>query len=172
MTVHVANFTVSGELPTRLGSGAVITAPYQAFRAADGYIVIAAGNGSLFKKLAEELGHIEWVDDPRFTTNSNRLEYKNVLATLIEETLKDQMVTNLVSRLEKAGVPCAPILNVGETIASAQAQALSIIRQNAGDNAQFVGLPVSFDGVRPTRYQEPAKLGEHNEEIFGKWESK
>lgn len=164
MTVHVANFTASGELPVRLGSGAVITTPYQAFQTKKGYIVIAAGNASLFTKMSIALNHAEWNDDVRFRTNSRRLKNKVALVALIESELRKHPPQFWMKRLERAGVPCAPIQDVRQVIAAKQTQALDIL-QKAGGGLQLVGLPISFDGVRPRLRMPAAKLGEHNSKL-------
>jgi crotonobetainyl-CoA:carnitine CoA-transferase CaiB-like acyl-CoA transferase len=165
MTVHIANFTASGELPVRLGSGAVITAPYQAFQTQRGYIVIAAGNASLFKKMSIALNHAEWNDDVRFRTNSGRLKNKAALVALIESELRKHPPPFWMKRLERAGVPCAPIQDVKQVIAAKQTQALDIL-QKVGGGLQLVGLPISFDGVRPGLRMPAAKLGQHNSKLF------
>ena len=163
MTVHVANYSASGEMPARLGSGAVITAPYQAFQARDGFIVIAAGNGALFAKLAQALQHPEWAGDARFRTNEDRLKNKPALVALIEQVLVREPVDHWIRLLEAAAVPCAPIQNVDQVIASAQTNALGILQTALDERLRLVGLPLSFDGVRPPLRMPPPKLGEHNE---------
>lgn len=167
MTVHVANFTASGELPARLGSGAVITAPYQAFRAKDGFVVIAAANDSLFRKLVAALGRPGWADDERFRTSEDRLKNKQELVALIEAEVSRRPMSEWIECLEQAGVPCAPIQDVGQVLSAPQTEALGILQSLAGGGLQLVGLPISFGGVRPGVRLPPARLGEHNEEIFG-----
>jgi crotonobetainyl-CoA:carnitine CoA-transferase CaiB-like acyl-CoA transferase len=169
MTVHIANFSASGELPARLGSGAVITAPYQAFRTRDGFIVIAAANANLFRRCVAALDHPEWADDPRFATNEDRLKNKPELVLLMEAELECASTADWTERLERAGVPCAPIQNTGEVLQSSQVEALGIV-QAAGGPLKLVGLPISFDGERPPLREGPPKLGEHNQEIFGQRE--
>jgi len=168
MSVHVANHAASGEVPGRLGSGAVITAPYQAFRARDGHIVIAAGNGGLFTKLALALGHPEWSDDARFLSNEDRLRNKETLAGLIDEVLSGDSVANWVDCLENAGVPCAPIQDTAQVVSSAQTRALGMVTDAADRHMRYVGLPILFDGSRPAMRMPPAPLGAHNDEVLGR----
>jgi len=167
MTVLVANYTASGELPKRLGSGAVITAPYQAFRTQDGYIVIAAGNGTLFRKMCEALARPEWADDPRFLGNEDRLAHKGVLETLIEAELAHAPTAHWVTLLEQAGVPCAPIQDTAQVLSDPQTLALDMLQASARTGLTLVGLPIAFDGERPGLRQEPPHLGEHTQAVFG-----
>ena len=168
MSVHVANYTASGELPARLGSGAVITAPYQAFRTADGFLMIAAANASAFSKLSTALGHPEWPDDPRFRSNEDRIAHKAALERLIEEQLAGAPAAAWVERLEAAGIACGPLHDVGQVLAAPQTEALDILLDAADDRMRTVGLPISFDGSRPGLRLAPAPHGAHTDEILGK----
>jgi len=168
MTVHVANYTASGELPARLGSGAVITAPYQAFRTGDGFIMIAAANAAAFEKLSGALGHPEWTQDARFRTNEDRLAHKRELEQLIEAKLAGAATTAWVQCLEQAGVACAPLQDVGEVLSAPQTRGLGILQGSSDEAMRTVGLPISFDGIRPGVRLAPAKHGEHTDQILGK----
>jgi crotonobetainyl-CoA:carnitine CoA-transferase CaiB-like acyl-CoA transferase len=168
MTVPVASYTASGELPLRLGSGAAITAPYGAYRTRDGHMIIAAGNQALFSKVSPALGHREWIDDARFRTNEDRLKNKQQLETLIEAQLAARPTTEWVSLLEDAGVPCGPIQDVSQVLSAPQTQALGILQETSQDALRLVGIPISFDGARPGLRLPPAELGEHTDEILGR----
>jgi crotonobetainyl-CoA:carnitine CoA-transferase CaiB-like acyl-CoA transferase len=166
MSVHAANFSVSSEKPIRMGSGAVITAPYQAFHASDGDIVIAAGNSALFKKLCMALQHVEWADDSRFNTNEARLRNKEALVALVQNEVVRHSVSHWMSSLEDIGVPCAPIQSVDQVMSSDQARALEILQPAFNGRIQLIGCPVSFNGHRPGLRIAPASLGEHQDIIF------
>ena len=167
MTVLVANYSASGDLPRRLGSGAVITAPYQAFRTKDGYLVIAAGNSVHFNRMCVALSHPEWANDRRFLTNEDRLLNKETLAEMIEAELGRASTAHWISSLEDVGVPCAPIQSVDQVLADSQTKALDILQHSARTNLTLVGLPISFDGARPGLRHEPPTLGEHTEQVLG-----
>ena len=62
-------FTSTGKSPGKAGSGVVMICPYQIFQCADGELMIAAGNDTLYRKLCDILNQPGWADDPRFTTN-------------------------------------------------------------------------------------------------------
>jgi crotonobetainyl-CoA:carnitine CoA-transferase CaiB-like acyl-CoA transferase len=168
MSVHIANFGASGNVPLPYGSGAPITAPYQAFKARDGYLVIAAGNTSQFHKLCEVLGRTSWRTDARFESNELRLRNKAALAQEIETELAPRDVESWVAALEQAGVPCAPIHDVSQVARDPQTLALRILQQGAPGQPQLVGLPLSFDTQRPGLRQPPPALGAHSHEVFRK----
>jgi crotonobetainyl-CoA:carnitine CoA-transferase CaiB-like acyl-CoA transferase len=149
MSVPVAQFLASGSLPERQGSGAQGIAPYRAFRTADGELVVAAGNDTLFRALAGVLEHPEWIEDARFRTNPDRVEHQHVLDALIERDMISRPNAEWMALLEKAGIPCAPVQDVSGMLAHPQTDALGLVQNLPGTDIRTVGLPVSFDGSRP-----------------------
>jgi crotonobetainyl-CoA:carnitine CoA-transferase CaiB-like acyl-CoA transferase len=168
MSVHIANFGASGKVPQPYGSGAPITAPYQAFKARDGYLVIAAGNTSQFHKLCEVIGRTSWRNDPRYESNEGRLRNKAVLAQEIEAELAARDVDDWVAALEQAGVPCAPIRDVSQVTRDPQTLALRILQQGAPGQPELIGLPLSFDAQRPGLRHPPPALGAHSHEVLAR----
>ncbi len=166
MSLLAAYYQSSGELPTRLGSGAIGIAPYRAYATKDSDLVVAAGSDALFRKLAQVLGHPEWDEDARFVSNPKRVENQAALYLLIEAEMLKRGNAEWIALLEQAGIPCAPVQNVAEMIAHEQTQALGLMQDVPGSAMKFIGLPVSFDGKRPAIRSRPPKLGEHTEEIL------
>jgi crotonobetainyl-CoA:carnitine CoA-transferase CaiB-like acyl-CoA transferase len=165
LTIHYAGFNASGELPTRDRGGNQRVVVFQAFDTADGEVVIAAANDRLFAKLARALGHPEWGTDPRLATNALRVANRELVIPPIEAILRTQSMTHWVDVLEAAGVPCAPINDLRQVAAQPQTEAIGIFQNIPGVDLRAVGLPISFDGVRPpTRLRAPT-LGEHNAQV-------
>ena len=137
-------------------------APYKAYQAADDkFVVVAAGNDNLFRRLCAELGREEWIADARFATNPDRLLNRKLLNELIEELMKEDTVANWVGRLEAAGVPCAPLQTPAEVIAHPQTVALGMLQKTPDQRMALMGLPLRFDGERPAIRRGPPALGEH-----------
>jgi len=165
LTIHYAGFNASGELPKRDRGGNQRVVVFQAFDTADGEVVIAAANDRLFAKLARALGHPEWGTDPRLATNALRVANRELVIPPIEAILRTQSMTHWVDVLEAAGVPCAPINDLRQVAAQPQTEAIGIFQDIPGVDLRAVGLPISFDGVRPpTRLRAPT-LGEHNAQV-------
>jgi crotonobetainyl-CoA:carnitine CoA-transferase CaiB-like acyl-CoA transferase len=163
---HFAGFRVSGDLPVRNPTGSNRVVVFQAFDAADGQVIIAAANDRLFAKLAGELGHAEWADDPRFRTNRDRFAHKDVLLPMVAAIVKARPRAHWIERLEAVGVPCAPINDLRQVEALPQTAALGIMQSAPEVPIDFVGLPLSFDGQRPPIRRRAPKLGEHNGEVM------
>jgi crotonobetainyl-CoA:carnitine CoA-transferase CaiB-like acyl-CoA transferase len=152
-----------GEVPERRGTAFPLIAPYQTFRVRDGEVMIAAANDRLFVRLCEALGLPELAVDARFATNPERLQRRDELAGIIEERLADEGLTDVVDLLEDAGVPVAPVNDVGQVADHEQTAALGLIQPLPEPT---VALPLSFEGERLLHHTLPPALGEHSDEIL------
>jgi len=142
--------------------------PYKAYRAADRYLVIAAGNDALFRRLAEVLGHPEWIGDPRFVDNATRVRHRVPLNEMIEQVVGGKPAAHWVERLDAAGVPSAPLQSVSEVLAHPQTRALDMVRPVPDGSMQLMSLPLRFDGERPPIRTAPPALGADNPSVFGR----
>lgn len=167
MCYHAANFQASGELPLRQGSGAGQIVPYRSYATSDGFIVIGAANDKLFGLLSHVLGRSEWIKDPRFQTNPDRVRHKVVLYRMIEDVVCTRTNEEWQRLLDEAGVPCAPVQTLDQVLAHAQTHALGILQRSPDDAMSLIGLPLSFNGERPPFRMSPPALGAHTDEILG-----
>jgi crotonobetainyl-CoA:carnitine CoA-transferase CaiB-like acyl-CoA transferase len=167
MCYHAANFQASGELPKRQGSGAAMIVPYRGYASRDGFIVIAAGNDKLFALLARVLGHPEWIDDPRFRANPDRVSNQATLYRQIEEIIVTRTSAEWQQLLDAAGVPNAPMQTIAQVLAHPQTRALGMLQPSPDGEITLLGLPLSFDGERPPFRRPPPALGAHTAEILG-----
>ncbi len=148
--------------PHRHRTGHPDFVPYEAFDAADGPFLICVGNDRLFAKLAAELGHPEWPGDPRYARNLNRLANRDALVDAMHAVLRTQGREVWIARLERAGVPCAPINTLAEALAEEQVQALDMFQTVPGEDFTLTALPISFDGSRPHIRAGAPRLGGAN----------
>ncbi|MBU2532720.1 MAG: CoA transferase [Alphaproteobacteria bacterium] len=165
MTYFLPTYTMSGKLPAKSGSGVAMISPYQAMKTKDSELVMAAGNDNLFAKLCQVLGHPEWIKDPRFLTNGDRVVNKPQIIELIESVTTTQTTDYWIAQLEKAGIPNAPVQTIDEVAAHPQTAALDILREDEEGIAAFFGLPISYDGKRPNRNEPPPALGAHDDDV-------
>jgi crotonobetainyl-CoA:carnitine CoA-transferase CaiB-like acyl-CoA transferase len=165
MSIMLADHLASGNLPVRHGSGVAMIVPYQAFEAADGYLMVAAGNDNLFRRLAAALGRPSLADDPRFRTNGERVVNREALVAILADIFKIETRSHWTALLEAQGIPNGPINAMDQVVADPQTAALGQIQQHRG--LSLVGLPLSFDGARPPFAKRAPALGEDNEAILG-----
>jgi crotonobetainyl-CoA:carnitine CoA-transferase CaiB-like acyl-CoA transferase len=166
---QAAIYFATGESPGPSGSAHVLTAPYQAFRTNDGWINIGGANQANWERIAGVLGHPEWCTDPRFATNSARMENIEVLAALMEMVLVTRSKAEWIGAFEAAGVPVGPVNSLGEALNHPQTRARGMVvdlRHPEAGATRALGCPVHFSAT-PTRVVRPAPLlGEHTREVL------
>jgi len=150
-------------LPGRHGTAFPLISPYQVFRVRGGDVMIAAGNDGLFARLCSALDLPELTADARFATNPDRVAHREELAALLQDRLGHQPFAELLERLEAAGVPAAPVNDVGDAADHEQTKALGMIQPTPEPT---VALPLSIDGERVLHRRQPPRLGEHTDEIL------
>jgi len=167
MSIYFAGFMANGEIPARHGSGVDMIVPYQAFAAADGYMMVAAGNDNLFRRLAAVLDRPDLAEDPRFRGNKDRVVNRQALVPILSEIFATRPRAEWARLLDQAGIPNGPINTLDQVVADPQTQALGIIQRKAGSELGLVGVPLSFDGVRPALERTAPALGEDNRKHLG-----
>jgi crotonobetainyl-CoA:carnitine CoA-transferase CaiB-like acyl-CoA transferase len=160
---QVTDYLKSGEVPQRHGTAFPLIAPYQVFKARDGELMLAVGNDGLFARLCQALDLPELATEPRFATNLDRLEHREELAVEISAALAERPLADVLQQLERAGVPAAPVNDVGRVAEHEQTEALGLIQPLPEATVAF---PVSFEGERLRHRRPPPRLGEHTEEIL------
>src|SRR5262249_50191696 len=83
LTAHFPRYQASGRLPERHPTGSLGVVIFEGFETADGQVIVAAANDRLFAKLATELGHPEWINDPHYKTNAARIANKTPLIAAV-----------------------------------------------------------------------------------------
>jgi len=160
VSTHAAQYTAGGLVPQRLSSGHPSLAPYQAFDCADGPLMVCPGNERLFRKFAEALGRLDWVDDPRYATNKVRVSRRDEVNRMVADIMITQPRAHWQEKLDALGVPNGPLNTVPEVLDLAQTAALGMMFEPYGDGTgQYHGLPVSFDGVRAGDDSPAPELG-------------
>jgi len=161
---QVTAYLRSGEVPGRHGTAFPLIAPYQVFAAKDGDVMVAAANDGLFARMCTAIGVPELAAEARFATNPDRLARREELAALIQEHIRERSRSELLAALSSAGVPAAPVNDVGQVADHEQTAALGLIQHTPEPT---VALPVSFDGVRALHRSPPPRLGEHTLAVLG-----
>ena len=111
---EASRYFATGEIPKPSGSAHQSAAPYQAFRAADGWLTIGATTGFTWKALCEGLGLESLLDDELYFDASLRHQNREVLAATIESVTRTKPAAHWLAVLGEAGVPCAPIKDFGQ----------------------------------------------------------
>ena len=155
--------------PKKLGSAHPRNAPYQAFKAKDGYFAMAAGNDGLWRATCETLGRGDLAADPRFATTALRAQHQAVLKETLEDEFGACTVRQMLDRLRAAGVPCAPINTYSSALADEQVRHMQWVQQITlpnGARTRTFGSPLRFSGQGFPIRRDPPALGQHNDEIL------
>jgi len=163
--VNVAqNALVTGEEPGRFGNAHPSIAPYQPFRASDGWVAVAAANDGLFARLCRVLGRAELADDERFRTNEARVRNRAELLPLLEHDFASRSADAWVAALDEAGVPAGKIRGVLEGLRAAEPATIRVTHPTAG-TLELVAPPFELAAEPPTPTPPPL-LGEHTREVL------
>lgn len=166
---QLAGYLGSGRVPGPLGTALGMIAPYQAFEASDGWVMLAAGNDRQFASLCEALGEAGLAEDPRFLTNPDRCAHREELAALIEERFRTRPGAEWLDVLFRAGVPAAPVQDLAGVASDPQTEALELLQpleHPTIPDLRLVRLPMAVDGERPLHRHASPALGEHTDELL------
>jgi len=166
---QAAKYLGTGEVPGPLGSAHPLSAPYQAFRTADGYIVVGAGSQALFCRLCTVLGCRELSDDPRFATQSDRIAHAVELAALLAEVFHTRSTADWLDVLTAAGIPCGPVYTVAEALSDPHTLTRGMLftyEHPTAGRLTGIGNPVNLSAT-PWAFRRPAPtLGEHTDAVL------
>ncbi|MCS0496834.1 CoA transferase [Ancylobacter sp. MQZ15Z-1] len=170
MMTALSQYLFTGEVPGRIGNTHPISAPLDSFEAADGHLIIAVANDTLFADLAAAIGRPELAVDPRFATDQARKGNEAALKAVLEGWTRQHSVAEAVAALEAARVPASPILTIDQVVASAHAKARGLVRtvlHPVAGAIPVVPQPVHFLGSGELPIRPAPLLGEHTDEIVG-----
>ncbi len=169
LTYRAGSFFASGKIPQPLGSGHPNIVPYQAFKANDTYVNIAAGNDQLWQKFCSAVGLEDIVENPKFATNAKRVENRNELVNIISNIVSSKNAQEWLDILTKAGVPCGPIYTLDEIFTDPQVLHRNMVKDldhiKAG-KIKVTGVPVKLSATPGEILTAPPVLGQHTKEIL------
>ncbi|MGE5095961.1 MAG: CaiB/BaiF CoA transferase family protein [Betaproteobacteria bacterium] len=164
-----AIYFATGRSAGALGSAHVLTAPYQAFHAKDGYINIGGANQSNWERICDVLGHPEWKTDPRYLTNDDRMKNLPALVDAMNAVVQTGTRAEWQARFDEAGVPAGPVNSIGEALTQPQVLARDMVVEVEHPKigrVKTLGCPIKFSRTPSKVAGPPPLLGEHTREIL------
>ena len=165
----IVRYFATDEIPQPLGSRHPAITPFEAFKSADGHIIIAIGNDTLWAKFCEHVDQKNLISDPRFSTNVERTANHSELFPILSEIMRQRTTDEWIDALENIGVPCGPINTIDKVVNHPQVQARDMITQvihQMTGAVEVPGLPIKLSDT-PGDVDIPApNLGEHTVEIL------
>jgi formyl-CoA transferase/CoA:oxalate CoA-transferase len=163
------NYFATGEEPRRMGSAHPNIVPYQAFETSDGYIIVTVGSEKLWEQFCKAIGRPDLIENPKFRTNADRVINREELIEELERVFKPKPTRFWIEELEKAGVPAAPILTVGQVLNDEyvryRGMVLEIEHPEAGV-IKMLGTPFKMSVTPGVVRSPPPTRGQHTFEIL------
>jgi crotonobetainyl-CoA:carnitine CoA-transferase CaiB-like acyl-CoA transferase len=164
-----AIFFASGVNPGPSGSAHILTAPYQAFPTADGWINVGGANQSNWERIVKVIERPELAADPRFRTNGDRMKNLAALTPLIAARLKSRPSADWIAAFEAAGVPVGPVNRIGDMLADPQVAAREMVIEvdhPVAGRVKALGMPIKFGETPGDMSRAAPTLGQHTDEIL------
>jgi crotonobetainyl-CoA:carnitine CoA-transferase CaiB-like acyl-CoA transferase len=166
---EATEYWATGEAPQPMGSSHRLSAPYQAFRARDGFLTIAALTPSHWERFCNVLDTPDLATDPLYATNADRLANLEALLPEIERALASDSVDGWVGRLLAEGVPCGPILDYAQVFAAPHTAArrmVEVVEHPVEGPVSTLGIPVKLSDTPGNVRRAPPVLGQHTESVL------
>ena len=168
---QASTYLVSGTVPQRMGNAHPTVVPYQAFRTADGHIILAIGNDGQFQRFCAAAGLESVAEDERYRTNAARIANRATLIPQIADALQQRTTAEWIALLESQSVPCGPINTIDQVFADPQVEARGMRRVLEHEKAG--PLPVTANPVRmashdTTAIKAPPLLGESTNAVLSR----
>ena len=165
----VVRYFATGEAPKPLGARHPAITPFEAFASADGHVIIALGNDTLWAKFCIHVNREGLISDKRFRTNADRTENHAELFPILSEIMSQRTTDAWIDALGKIGVPCGPINAMDKVVSHPQVQARQMITRIAHQitgEVEVPGVPIKLSET-PGNVDAPApSLGEHTTEVL------
>jgi crotonobetainyl-CoA:carnitine CoA-transferase CaiB-like acyl-CoA transferase len=159
----------TGNKPEPLGSAHPLNAPYQAFQTSDGWINVGAANQSNWLRFLDVIAAPELDDDPRFSSNAQRIQNLPELVVILNKYLGQDTTENWLRRMEKAHLPAGPVNDILQMHADPQARARDMIvevNHPIAGTVETIGHPVKFSHTPAQVNHAAPLLGQHTREVL------
>ena len=167
---EAAAYFADGTIPQATGSRHRVSAPYQAFRTGDGYIVIGAANQRTWERLCTDvLARKDLLEDPRFRTNSDRRANVEALEALLEGEFAAADASTWIARCEQSGVPCGPINDFAQAMADPHYRARGMVEEidhPVLGRMPMLGIPTKFSRTPGSIRHAAPTLGQDTDAVL------
>jgi crotonobetainyl-CoA:carnitine CoA-transferase CaiB-like acyl-CoA transferase len=165
----VQAFLTNGQVPPRQGNAHLQIVPYQAFATADDWVVLAVGNDGQWQRFCRAAERPDLAADARFTTNTLRVENRDVLVPLVADVLRTRGSQEWQDLLRAAEVPHAPVWNYAQLFAHPQVAARGLrvtVRDPEGRPVDLAGTPFHIAGTELAPPTLAPALGQDTEAVL------
>ncbi len=166
---QASRYLMAGEVAPQVGNDHPTSIPTGLFETSDGAVNIAVSGNVIWERFARALGHAEWIEDERFTSQAARKENRDAMNAAITAVTRTMTSADVVETLIAAGVPSGPANQIDEVFADPQVDHLGMAAEI--DTLPFgptrmVAQPVRLSRTPTTMAAHPPDRGEHTDEIL------
>lgn len=169
MDLQAARYTISGEIPQQEGNNHPTNTPTGVFPTSDGVINIQASAEHLFKRMCDSLGAPEIYENSDYSSNEKRTALRDQINAEISKYTKKRSTAHWVEAFAEAGVPCGPILDMGEVFKDPQVKTLNMspsVNHPRLGTLNVVGQAVKLERTPQRMHSATPDLGQHTLEIL------
>ena len=155
-------YWATGMAPRGLGTAHRLAAPYQVFATASGWIAIGAANQRNWELLARALDRSDLLQNVDFASNADRMAHLAQLVETLTATLKTRTTEEWLRVFDEVGVPCGPVLTLGEVYQHPQVQARAMdigVQHPIAGQVHTIGFPVKYSSTPGHMYRPAPVLG-------------
>jgi formyl-CoA transferase/CoA:oxalate CoA-transferase len=161
------SWLADGRQPAALGSRHPNLAPYQAFRASDGWLIVGVGSQDLWHRFCQAIERPDLEGDPRFASNTDRVRHRDDLDRLLAEVFAARPAASWDRTMREHRIPAAPTAAVGEAVGQARARGQIVpLPPGAYGDLATVAAPFLLNGARTPPVLPPPALGEHTVQVL------
>ncbi len=164
-----SNWLVAGKEAVRWGTAHESIIPYQVFPTRDRPIAIAVANQKLWVNFCRAVGHEEWLDDPRFESNPERVANRDAILPRVFEVMAERSCAEWMEVLVAAAIPCGPVNNMQSLFDDPQVQHRDMIAEVPHPtigSLRLAGVPIKYSETPGSIRRPPPLLGEHTGEVL------
>jgi CoA:oxalate CoA-transferase len=166
----ISRYTITGAVPKPMGSRHPSIAPFEAYRASDGYLILACGNDALWQKFCTLAGRADLLQMDCFSTNSKRVQNAEEMSKYINAIFAEKTAGEWRELLIKNGIPCSSINTIDKLFSDPQVEARKMlveVEQPGAGKLKLAGNPIKFSGMGSEIPDSPAPfVGQHTSEIL------
>jgi succinate--hydroxymethylglutarate CoA-transferase len=155
----------------RFGAAHPSIVPYNTFKTKDGYLACGANNEKQWKSLCQRLKRMDLYEDERFKTNPLRVQNREFLDKIMNDTLMEKTNDEWLTVLEGSGLACGPVNSIEKAFAHPQTVARGMVQDwdtehTVSGKIKLIGSAVKFSETPSRVRRGPPLLGEHTDEVL------
>ena len=173
LVTAIPEYLLLGRTVTRNGNRDRYTVPVSLFRSQDEqWVYLSVGTDAFFAQFVKLIGREEVLQDPRFATLEARKAHTAAAEAVVEAWVRTKTADEIVELLRGQGLPCAKIAAIADVVANPQLQhrgMIAAVDHPTAGRIPMAGLNIHFSHTAGQIRLPPPLLGQHNEEIYGRW---